>query len=1067
MKLHLNSKATNGLILTVFIGLIIWGLVDSRWESSYIEKWTDINRTTPFYSSMRGSEAPYIKSIGDINSDGYSDTLIYDSFEKSMTGKYSEGRDLYEFSEYELVYEALRSINNSLNYFANYGKTTLAVRSIKGDADHPIFLWKKTLEGMDIMKCEIINDVNNDGIKDIFIQVGNLRNLPFLDQGTYFDYFKSNYWDFQNYFTYEYFSNQMFVYPKYLNYEIRILSGATGLDIKQTSITPELNSSRCILQLIELNRTDSDTINPRYILLTTSYSAPQYYSPYHMNMYAMDERNYGIHGLTFDYSTDPQKIVLKNAWERYGTDFNVNDSIDLPEFSGNTTFYYANRIQLKSLGTHFLIEFTTAYMNKAWYGYTYRWFQFHIGNDLTFVIAYNGTDGSKLWQGNYNLTYVSKDIDLDGDGFGQVFAYYNESTDMLFAIINPMDGTLISKAKLLYNPNNLITTDNLNLMKVIISDDDKMGNDNFLELIIIAFNDTYFKEYQPFQNKGDPIQFGRLSINYSSNIAFYLTPVTNFNIRIINYYYLFYNAQLLSTGVDFDRDGWLDYFFLVRGEFYRVEYPMNPSSIEDVGPISGRGVVMHCRNIVNMFSLYKTSSEVGTIDQRRIDEMLIFMNNPIQPEKIGLINGNALELVYIQDFNTFEPQIPFIRFFNGAVLLTSILIGLLGFCAFIFIKSLVEIKKGREPEEIPKFNNPNLKITKKINIATIIMMILIVMIQQFFTQEIDLTIGYTDVSITPEGQIIWFLILYPSILGLFVLIPIVYEKAAATFADNLYVKGQSALYSFFTKTKRKDYKIIIVEIPREKPVSPVKRLTRMLLPMLIAITVGISIYQGLGPDGGLYKALSPNFIDHPLTNPGALGIIDASASSASELWVEMGKFARYCVQPMIITYLGIVFIIPGSWLLDESGVCYYEKALATRDISDIDSISKWALNIISGLFGFTAITSFAGLFTPMISRMDELLVNLDLLSEVPAVYGVVIVFLILIVIPIMAGVLFMMAAMGRMEVNYEYNINKLYKRLEKRGIDTTPYDISIIFKSHPRRVIEIEKPEPEKEDTIK
>jgi hypothetical protein len=108
----------------------------------------------------------------------------------------------------------------------------------------------------------------------------------------------------------------------------------------------------------------------------------------------------------------------------------------------------------------------------------------------------------------------------------------------------------------------------------------------------------------------------------------------------------------------------------------------------------------------------------------------------------------------------------------------------------------------------------------------------------------------------------------------------------------------------------------------------VTRISRLLLPLLISFTIGTAIYQGLGPNGALYELLEPfGIIDHALTNPDALGIITEDMTDVRNLWVEIGSFARYCIVPMIITYIATTVIIPGAWLLDDAGVCFYQKAL--------------------------------------------------------------------------------------------------------------------------------------------
>jgi hypothetical protein len=223
----------------------------------------------------------------------------------------------------------------------------------------------------------------------------------------------------------------------------------------------------------------------------------------------------------------------------------------------------------------------------------------------------------------------------------------------------------------------------------------------------------------------------------------------------------------------------------------------------------------------------------------------------------------------------------------------------------------------------------------------------ILIIEYFFTYSIDLSIGYTDIAISAEGQLLWFLILYPGIFLMLAIIPDLYNKVAPYFANNLFIRTQRKFYKYFIKSGKKDYRVLIINMIKKEKVSAITRVSRILLPLLISLTFGIIIYQGLGEDGWLYHALS-GIIDHPLTNPNALGILTEDMTNANDLWVEIGKFARYCVLPMIIIYALISLFIPSSWLLDDAGVCYYQQALKYREISAVDSISLWSMNFLSG-----------------------------------------------------------------------------------------------------------------------
>ncbi|MHA1339984.1 MAG: hypothetical protein ACTSRZ_18980 [Promethearchaeota archaeon] len=137
--------------------------------------------------------------------------------------------------------------------------------------------------------------------------------------------------------------------------------------------------------------------------------------------------------------------------------------------------------------------------------------------------------------------------------------------------------------------------------------------------------------------------------------------------------------------------------------------------------------------------------------------------------------------------------------------------------------------------------------------------------------------------------------------------------------------------------------------------------------------------------------------------------------------------------------------IPGAWLLDDAGICFYEKSLKSREISDIDSVSRFFLSLISGLFGFTAITSFFQLFVPMFRGLDVLIANLKLLSTEYVHFGVITLILALIIYPILSGLLIILAAQSKMEINFDKNVRRILKRLIKLNIDISPVDLSVVL----------------------
>ena len=174
------------------------------------------------------------------------------------------------------------------------------------------------------------------------------------------------------------------------------------------------------------------------------------------------------------------------------------------------------------------------------------------------------------------------------------------------------------------------------------------------------------------------------------------------------------------------------------------------------------------------------------------------------------------------------------------------------------------------------------------------------------------------------------------------------------------------------KMNKKEYQIIVTQMDNRKDVSILTYINRALLPVLMSFTIGITIYQGLA-EGGLLTSLiqtfDPSFIAK--THPENLGIIQPKVAF-EHIWVEMGKFATFCVLPMIVTFFFTSMLIPSSWLLDDAGVAYYIRNLKQRSINDVESISSWLLKIVGGFFGMSAILSFISLFNPFFGQVNSL-----------------------------------------------------------------------------------------------
>ncbi|MBD3350938.1 MAG: hypothetical protein GF364_05575 [Candidatus Lokiarchaeota archaeon] len=1044
MNIHIKSWGQRAGLICIFFVFLLYGLSMTQWEGAYIQEWEKLD--VDFNSAERNTEAPYLKVLDDINDDNYFETLIYDGLEKSIGINDSISYQTL-VNPHEIYNESI-AILNATEYFKYYGNSSVAVYDLKGGADQPALQWHITLAEYDIMKCEVIDDVNGDGVKDIFVASARLNQLP---DPTEFDYkdtaklFMDNHWLFEEFFIVDKYNTTMLVTPKYEEYGFFIIGGKTGNVIKRSDVE-ELELERCIIDFVELNRTgDLDDINQltHYVLLTCNISLPRLQSPIGQALY--DEGypyNFAIHGL----SIDPMEF----KWEKHPGALSDDDQFYVPSeylggmtyMSANTSLKYARAAEIEGSGENFILKFFSkngtvfdGFSSDEWAGIP----------DNTYMMVYNGTDGSNQWNGELGVEYLTKNIDVNGDGFGQFNGFYTNDTDIYFTLYNDTDGNAVCKAKLEYNASRLINFDCMDYMRLILSDDDVMGNDGYFEIYIVGLNKTYYNKWLPGSTapgyeSDDPIQIARINLNHTGNISMWISPIIeNSNINLKGGIWAG-GWYIAPTGVDWDQDDIKDYLLHSDDKQLRIT-----EETQFIAPrtavISGAGIRMQPRMLDASFSAY-VEPRYGEFefDMRKIDEIVHFFVDPRNDRRISSISSNPYELIYVQDINTFQPAMTFMEFFEGGSYIIYGLLGCLALCGIIFISSIR--MKSREEDETEDGN-----MTKTLKISIILALIIISLITYFFTSSIRLIIGYTDVTVSAEGQLIWFLILYPSIFVMMALIPWLFNKSAPFFAEKVFIDSQMKLYNIFVKRKMKDYKVIIVNMENKDKVSSVTRLSRLLLPLLISLTIGITIYQGLGETGSIYTAFQGTLIDHPLTNPSVLGVITKDMTTVNDVWIEIGKFARYCVLPMIITYLFISIIIPGSWLLDDAGVCYYEKALQYREISDVDSISKWMLGFVSGLFGFTAITSFFSLFSPMLGSLGSLAQGISILSDDNPFFGISVLILALIVFPVLLGVLLMFSSMQLMEKNYYKNVERLYNRMESKGISTVPHPITAVIET--------------------
>jgi hypothetical protein len=356
----------------------------------------------------------------------------------------------------------------------------------------------------------------------------------------------------------------------------------------------------------------------------------------------------------------------------------------------------------------------------------------------------------------------------------------------------------------------------------------------------------------------------------------------------------------------------------------------------------------------------------------------------------------------------------------------------------------INLKTPKQKREIV------VRLNKLTKISAIILFFSLLAIEMYLLTIVEFTVEYSNNYVGPQASLLWFILIYPAIFPLFTILPFIYTKVAPYFAEKTYINLQKKKFSKKVDQKIIDYKVIVTQMDNRRDVSMTTYITRALLPIMIGLTIGITVYTGMGEDGfitSMIRLTSSNFVAQ--TNPDNLGIIQENVPF-DRIWVEMGKFALYCILPMIITFFATAALIPSSWLLDDAGVSFYIKHRKERGINDVESISSWLLSIIGGFFGMSAIISFVNLFNPFFDQIgalsDAIVVNIANTDN--GTVGVIIFVLTLVLFPILMGFSLMVSCIAKIEEEIQELSTQLFERMEKINIDVTPVEIAAFLDSN-------------------
>ena len=267
------------------------------------------------------------------------------------------------------------------------------------------------------------------------------------------------------------------------------------------------------------------------------------------------------------------------------------------------------------------------------------------------------------------------------------------------------------------------------------------------------------------------------------------------------------------------------------------------------------------------------------------------------------------------------------------------------------------------------------------------------------------------------GIIVSFLTVIITWYGTLPLTAALYNRFAPRFAY-IFIKLRTL---FFKISKNYNSDILVVDMKDRKEIGTVIQLKRILLPLLLSIAIGFYTYGLLTP-----------ILDYPQK---------FEVFGSTEFFQFMNGYLLLCIFPMILTFLVFSFFISGNFLLDDAGIVYFRQSKKYRQPGDIEPISIWAQSMVKGMAGISAIITLIGfLGTVDFSGFFE-----DTGNVTGLIFGFLVIIVFFIGIPFLTAFSYVLLAGEVMEFSIDFNTQKLYSLMEKKGYDITPRDITNLY----------------------
>ncbi len=206
-----------------------------------------------------------------------------------------------------------------------------------------------------------------------------------------------------------------------------------------------------------------------------------------------------------------------------------------------------------------------------------------------------------------------------------------------------------------------------------------------------------------------------------------------------------------------------------------------------------------------------------------------------------------------------------------------------------------------------------------------------------------------------------------------------------------------------------------------KEIGTVIQMKRILLPLLLSIAIGFYTYGAITP-----------ILGYPQ---------DFDVFGSTEFFQFMNGYMLCCIFPMILTFLVFSFFISGNFLLDDAGVVYFRQSKKYRQPGDIEPISVWAQSLVKGMAGLSAIVTLIGFLT----TVDLSGFFADSNDIASMIFGFLVIVVFFAGIPFLTAFSYILLAGEIMEFSIDFNTQKLYSLMEKKGYDPTPRDVTNIY----------------------